>query len=648
MIVYSEGDGAYADAGRRLAARIGAEYVHSGSQIGDEFVYYVARPEAIDTNTVLELQRRLLEKGPEDGGFTILTGNESNNVVDLHSRSGYAGDEHALVLRDGTKDWYSYDDAATVLTGEDASAATLASLAGDLQSVSMFVHGRAMHLFLDDGYVCGFPSDADANDFSGRQPYCVTEGGMDCPLEGTPIHADSIDVNHLFVDSCASLLPSTDFTGTPVHVGMELLESVCSLIGTYRQINSLPQMSALHYALLRAGYDTVERCYLLNRAAHSYRTAMLPYVPLGQPDATVSDPTCQRFEVEGRAEDGLLRLTGIDTHVVDVTLPGWADEPTFVRNRTDSLRGSPLYYASFVEDGSTRVLLYTWGRLEVEQLELEIDTTPVSAVNRRTVERCHSNLERTSKLYWIDDKSRGQLKDLGNRLFGLSSDLGDQRYHTNAHAEIDERIQRMSDAVERIEDRILSKVVDGDSVYISDTYGSDLREADVRVADERCGTCDEPLFLRWMTDASRSITRLRGICPRCGIVFDVPDSTGDSITYPSIRGEFVPVTGDECAVRVEFTNPTDESASVVCLPWLGTDDDRFSGNDAFDSGQMRRQFAPGESHEFDLTLDVSDVENNEYWIVAYLTCNCAVYQSLQKLVLGTEYGHLRPDLRTDL
>lgn len=637
----------------RIAGELDAPVVGSVDELRSGPVYYVAAPMEIDERTVVRLQRRLDEGGPDDGAFSIITGRTPDAAEGLFSRTPPRRSDHLLWLREEDRNWFSYDDETRVLTGNDVTPDTAGDPDAAVASLSMLVHGRSMHFYLSGGYLCGFPSDPENADFEGKQPYCVENGRMNCPLEGEILHADRLEIPHVFIDSCASMLPGNDFEGLPVHVGMGLLENSTSLIGGYRQVDAIPQLSLLHYCLLVAGYDTAARTYLLNRAARSYKTAAFPYIPFGRHDVAYHSPTRNEWsaDVERGRTETVVDLTDVRAHVVDLEIPFESlpegDGEWIVRNRTDDLANAPIYYVAFEEEGHVRLLVYTWGHLEVPSLRLSVHPeqhrTDDVAIARNALE----NAERAKSFGIMDNKGVGQLKDLRNRSRGFGEALDGCRHSTNGYRELDSKLDTLFDGIEQLERYLCDKLEAQYSSFLTDAYREEKARRDVRVSDEDCPYCDRPLFEKTWRDSPGDSERRRGICPLCGIVYDAP-AAAPRDAYPRLEGEFVGVDPESThRVGLSFGNPHGEPVRATFLPRLGTDYDEYRGSDAFDAGPVTRRLGPGESHTEEFTFAAGSVEPNEYWLCGYVICNLNVYQGLTKLVVGDEYGHLRSDRRAD-
>jgi hypothetical protein len=651
MVVYCpEPDSAFRDLAAEIAEVRGERVVtEPPSDPRDGRVVYVAPPTEITAADVLPLQRRLVVDGPDDAGFGIVTGETASAARSLYfdRRAGSDRDRHAIMLRDETGDWFCSDDDCEVFVGDEVSVATLRERMDDLASLSMLSHGRPIHLYLNDGYVCGFPPSGDVDEYDGPQPFCVTDGRVDCPLAGDMLTAADVVVPHQFVDSCSSMLPSNDSSGLPVHVGTWLLDGADSLVSGYRQLDSISQIPLLHYCLLRAGYDVAERCYLLNRAAHAYDTAAYPYVAFGRPEAATRQPTYERYDY--RREGNRLVFTELDTPVVDVTLDDVpADDSVYVANRTDRYADAPLYYAAFREGDAARLLVFTWGRIQAERLAFEVTVGRPEHSRYRRIHDALRQADRLNRLGFLDRKARGQLKDLENRVKGVTADDHAQRYDANVYRDVAETLDQLDDRVEGLQDRIADRLDRRKSSYLTDSYREEFRRTATTAEDGGCPDCSRPLFLKTMADTANETVRVRAICPNCGVVFDAPVHEDAPLTYPGIVGEFFQVPRDSRTFDVQFRNARDVPVTATAVPWLSAEPSQVGEDPVFSPGRTTTRLQPDESLSATFELDLAEVEPNEYWLSAFVVANLAVYQRLTKLVVGDAVGHLRVDLRDEL
>lgn len=603
-------------------------------------VIYVTSPSELATSEVLWLQRRLLRRGPRDGGFGVITGFTPAEARALYRRSSPRGSRHCLLLRKEDRDIRSPDEEATVLNRETTTVDQFRGLTDDgLVSLSSAIDGQDIHAYLSDGLLCGFPSDVDVSSYEQPLPNCVVDGDRSCPLDGELIAVDELDIGHVFLNTCASMVPSNSTTGMPVHLGIGLLASCASLVGGYRPMNGLPEEAALHYALLREGYSASERCYLLNRNSHALDLEPHPYAVFGRPGATVPEPDSGEFGVEIAADDGGVEVTCADTsaHVVDFVVPDEhidGEGRTLLRNVNDEQSSWPLYYATFPTDGGIRVLVYSWGRIDAETLQFRlVGRDGRLSEDVAIVKDSLANLRGLNQLGLLDRKARGQLQNLRNQATGFTEVFEQQRYRANAHREVARKIDRIMDDIDAIRERLRARLDDRGAGFFYDDYKDQTIRTNAALEAEECYHCGRPVFLKTQTALDGTVQRVVGYCPYCINVVDVPTDPGDGLSYPEIRGDLWAGDVERTSVSVSFTNPADVPMVATFFPWLWSGRPEFRGAPVFEPEARTARLNPGETRSPSFEVDVSQLERDSYSVYAYVIGNLDVYLTSRKLLV---------------
>lgn len=610
----------------------------------DEPIIYVDDPSSICEEYLLELQRRLLSSDGERR-FGVVTGHTVEDARALSGATPRDSSEHVLTLR-SEPDAIPDDPGQEVLVGEDLTADALGEATDGVESLSIQSGGWTMHLFLDDGFVCGVP-ESQPIDGGEDQPYCVADGAMDCPLSGDLVRAEALDADHVFVSSCASMIDNSS-TGVPVHVGLGLLDGARSLVGSYRVGPSLPQEALLHYSLVRDGYDLAERCYLLNSNSHACGIQAYPYVPFGRPDAASTAARDPKFnvEVESDADGTRLRLTDLDAHVVDVTLPGIErpGETHYVRNVTEGYEGPPLYYAAFEEGDSLRVLAYAGQRLRPDELDLRVTTRPTNETARLRLQDALVTATDHRRLGVYDGTLSKTITDLQNRIRGFADDLNPERYDAEFHRAPDDAVTESVEQLESVREQLLDAVTD--CRFLTSLYGSNATEAATFVTDATCSVCDTRIFVNQVADFTGTAGRQIGECPHCGPIFDVPaGEPGTCPNHPTIRIE--DVAGSAEATRlltVEFTNEAAAPVTATAAPSVlspGPEADQ----PLLEPSRKEQTLEPGEEASFEFALDTRSLVPAEYSVRAVVLSNLRVYESRRQIQVGSVTGQI-PFFRT--
>lgn len=621
-----------------IASDRGERVVASPGAGDDEPVLYVGPTDALAEPELLALQRRQLETGAP---FGVVTGRTVAAAREFYRRTDAGGDGHCILLpthRDEQP--YAHDDDLRVLAGEDATVEALRDVHGEgLGSLSATQPGHVIHSYLADGYLCGFPADPSAATFDGLQPPCVDDGTRDCPLDGELLLAEELSPGHVFFNSCSSLVQGGP-VDQPVSLGGALLANAVTVVGGYRAMSGHAAETALHYDLLRAGYDAGERVELLNRSAHALGLKRYPYVLFGEPESVAADaraPTYD-YDVEG-TDDGLrVRLADVDANVVDLRLDADLDgERVYVRNLTDRFADAPLFYAAFPEGDGVRVLLYTWGAIRVPEMTVEVSTTRERHEDRLLAHRAARNLAELDELGIADRKLGGQLENLRNHLGGETDEVTAEQYRANAYRDLRDRFGTVADLLEQAEDRLLARI-DDLGEFKTSVYDERVYDADAGRLDEPCPNCGQPVFTETDAGAGGAPRRTYGLCPHCSKLFDVPTTRGD-LSFPVVESDasLLPVADGRVPLTVSFSNPADVPMDVVVYPTavLDTGDGRVD-DDRFEPRRVETRLPTDGAVEAEFSFRTEGLQPGEYSLVTYVVGNLNLYTGRRKFFVEAD------------
>lgn len=634
MPVYTTDDDGFRDVAERITETRNEELLTDlGNALDSNApVLYVDSPGAVDADTLLAFQRRLLDAGPEDGGFGVVTGYTPELALDFYHREANDRGEHVAMMMQ-SPDGPVLDDA-TAFFGNDVTASNLAEVGErGLCSLALQTSGRAIHLNLSKGYLCGFPNSQRVEGYDGPQPYCVEDGEKQCPLDGTLVAAEDLDVSHVFLVSCASTIPNSTY-GLPVHVGTGLLNGSASLLGSYRTGPSLPHEPILHYSLLRAGYDLAERCYLLNQNAHVNAITTHPYVPFGEPTTRLDTVKPEVRTVPVEFEDApTVTLENVDGYVVDIHIPREGcpadSERLYLRNLTDGLEDEPLFYLSFEEEDGFRVLVYGGRKLSFDRLVLGVTDARIESERREVASACLENVERATELGALPDDAVDDADALRRGVRKLPNRTNAERFRLDAHLDAVDEVDEVFDAVSAIRDELISDLEDG--VHLHHRYASHADDDDVYPADIRCHRCDRPVFVKQIAASPGGPKRAIGTCPRCSHVFDVPTKgRGASLTRPVVSLD-IDADRTHLPVTVTFENPTDRRVHATFLPSIlnvGVESD--DGGRFFEPKIVQTEVSPGEVATAEFDLNVEPLTKDKYHVLVRVIGNLRMYQGEYK------------------
>lgn len=648
MVVYTTNEAGFAAVAERISADRGEPVVTDldAALASTGNVIYVESPAAISEHALLALQRRLLERGPATGGFGIVTGYTPALAADLYFEETAHSGEDLLLFVDQSPADLAGVDAGTVVEGDDATAAAIAERTDEpLRSFGVSANGRTIHVSLADGFICGAPDSRSVADYPGRQPFCVEDGTVDCPLSDDLVSAESIDAAHVFLLSCSSTVPNAT-SDMPVLPSMGLLHGADSLLGAYRVSPSWPYELLLHHALLRSGYGLVERCHLLNANSHVNGIMGYPYVAYGHPGARIDDADEPAFETEFEAGDDLrVRLSDVDAYVLDFRVPAALvpdhDERLYVRSETDT--DSRLYYLALPDDDGARVLLFAGGHVRSPGIDVVVSGRPARRTDRAIVVDSVRNVARTAAMGFLDSGTEETVQQLRKGVRSLPKRTERERFDATRHAEVGPAVDTLRGQIHSIRDDLLSSLAARATFPMYDYAGS-ASDDEVFAPDHDCPMCEaRPTFVKRVSGWTGEYRRQFCTCPRCGFVYDVPVRGRDAApSFPVVETDLGDAGVSEPSLTVTFENARDVPVDAAFRPVVIHGDDTSTA--LFDPQRREAVVPPGERHTAAFDVDPAGFPDNMYYITGVVVANMAVHVGFTTTVVG-EKGAYYPGHR---
>lgn len=640
MVVYTSHGSNFERAAREISDDRGEELVYDTEGLSaDEPIVYVEDIAEIDEDTLVRFQRHQLRDSYTP--FSVVTGYTPDDALSLYHRDSSDDGIHSLVML-GQHDYGSSDSDCEVLTGGDVTAENLRRQdERGLASLNIRTHGWPIHLNLSRGLICGFPKDVSIDDYSGPQPFCSQDGERHCPYDADLLPAQELHPSHAFLLSCGSVIDN-GYSGLPVHVGAGLLSNVESLVGPYRMSGSYVFETFLHYALVKGGYGVSERVYLLNKNAHINNINYCPYIPLGRPSAGLSAPDSDEAPYSLHSYDeNEIKLTDVDSSVIDVSLPDEhlteTDDRYYVKllNAVDQ----DVYYLLFEEDDEQRLIVYSTERLDYDELRFEISDSPVCSGGVTRANRMLDNGERHANLGILNDTAMKQLKNLREQTRRFPEAVHAHNYNARTYTKTEKRAGELLGNATGIRDELLSDIKN-ESKYLSHKYANRAIDHGVGRSDRTCTRCERKLFLKHVSDG-RQTGRTMGICPKCGLVFDVPN--GEPEGRPIVTGETMITGGETVPITIRFTNPKGHPTSTAVCPVIRRrGNETEEGRSIFEPEHEELTVAAGETVEVEFDFRTAVVPDNQYIVLGYVISNLELYMGCATTIVGDKTGFYEP------
>ena len=637
MAVYNTKE-SFQEVAEEIASERGTRLRRTLDDCGREPVVYVDPPSALREDKLLKLQKRQLRYGPKEGRFSVVTGYSADHARDLYFQDRSEGRGPHGVVSMHPVCGFEYDDV-TVLDESQVTASAIDELQSEdrLQSLSILSGGWSMHLNLHDGYICGYPSDEDVSEYDAREAYCVQDGEMDCPLEEKQLRADSIDANDVFMLSCASVIDNNT-AGLPVHVGMGVLTSANTMIGSYRVSPNLPCEALLHCVLVRAGYSLSERCYYLNQNAAAIDLKSHPYVPFGVPEASSPAPVRHASpDVNVEDDEVLIFPNESETNLINVVVPKdkLPDSETYYLRTESGSSPVPVFYYTAVERDGLRVVVYAGNEVNWEGTVFRVEPRPVRYEDRRAITDCLENAMDCHKIGMVKtDTGQKQLKNLFYAVRSMAKTISGEKYAVHKSDEISERIDSVLSESTVIGSEIIKSVQDrGEPMK---TYGHRALGDGAYTSDQNCHACGRRLFIRGGASVSGTVRRKQGTCPRCGAVFDVPVPKDRKVTPPKIRDRAADAEDDTLSWTVTFENELDHH--VYCSVAFRLFDFVNLYTEPISPVEADTSLEAGARMEIPFEIDLGSLPDNYYQTFAYITANNQLYTAMRPLLVGEKGG----------
>lgn len=620
-----------------LAEEIGNDHDHDIVENFDELENYdehaliVCPFENVTDDLLLKFRRRLLRRGPEDGGFGIISARTAELAHSLYQRNDQDREHDVVASFDRDR---VYRDEQLIEDVDQLDIGKVKELNDDgIRSISLDTSGWSIHVRLGDGFLCGFPTSAAEEDFTGNQPYCVDAGEMNCPLDDEILHSDQLNVSHFFIDSCASVI-NNNHSEPPVHVGLGLLSQVETLIGSCSVVPSDQHEIVLNHALLLDGYEAAERCYILCKNSMSLDMKSHPYVLFGDPSSRITRGSSTDSVSVERTDSGyLIEAAPGNSHTIDVRLPDVTSDRVYVSMDGQAEQDSEIYYTSFRDRGECRLIIYAPQFDPGQKYSFDVTTTP-PAERMITVARSVLRGARESQSFSITDATiDNKVSNLSNQLAAVQEDIFESRFDVGTHERIEDRGENFRNDILSLQDSFIDFL---DSFgMLHKKYGSAAMFDEVFYPDQDCHICGRELSLNVLTDPSNENYRAKGLCPKCGYIFDVPYDPGRSNpTYPVVSGNLVGVTDDSVDFTVTFENG-DSPAIIRVVPILNDLENR---REVFAPRVKTIDADPRQRVTSKFSLNTGQLEQNSYYVKCIVICNGNVFSGNHLLVVGDEYS----------
>lgn len=300
-----------------------------------------------------------------------------------------------------------------------------------------------------------------------------------------------------------------------------------------------------------------------------------------------------------------------------------------------------LYYLLYEHGEEYRLLLYSTGDLERDELTIEITGRPVCSTQVERVHRALDSGERLANFGILNDDVMTKLQNLRRQTRRFPEAVFDHNYDAQAHTKRERRTGELTGNVGAIADELVSDLKT-ESEYLSQKYGHRAVDHGGEPFTEVCASCGRELFLKHAFDG-RDTRRTIGLCPRCGVVFDVPNSDGNPTGRPIVHSDEMVDESEDVVISIEFTNPTERTAVTRVVPTIRRrGHTNKSGVSMFTPEDRRIQVSPGKTVDAEFEFHAGSVHNNQYIIIGYVLSDLELYMGFSTTFVGEKTGFYGP------
>lgn len=611
-------------------------------------IVVVAPPDNLDNSILRTLKQRSFKTEVGHQQYSIITGQTAESARNLYFNRSNTGTEHWMFFSRSDREWRSHDTDVTIFN-ESIPRSEIKKMSEDhLLSLSLFTASSSMHINLGNELLCSIPKNTSTEIFSGDQPYCIEDSSFTCPYDNDIIHADDLNISHIFLPSCCSVIPNEEHD-SPAYIGLNLLECSSSLIGTDWDTLFYDQELPLYHALLRSGYKITTICEILNRSAASVKGRQSPYIPFGHPSVGLSrNPGTYNTTIENISDDTIVTIYDIDAPLIDIVIDDLPNSSEYyVWYDGDGTLDVPLYYLTFKEEENTRLLIYGWGWLKGDQLQVRISCTPRDYHKRKRIQRCKQNIQSTLDLNVCSNKVQGQSNDLYNKSRGLSHLERKERYDLRTYRDITERLDMIERDIENISERVFEDIEPADPHNPIGNYLKHISDENSVEDLVYCPYCDHSIQLQHVDDQWSTFSRAKGICPSCGDIFDIPYNAAEKsdLAFPILHidknssDQIIPIDISFEGVGCEGCRVLTGIKLFTNIAFDPSDRDDVDGTTLLNPRYRWETITKNGTQRSEFELDKSDLYSNKYWIAGYVISDLEIYSGYRPLTVGNTAGH---------
>ncbi len=422
------------------------------------------------------------------------------------------------------------DPEVTYLSREEASVGHL-ELVDQPEVLMIWAHSREDLVHLGPDALCGMSADAPLGVSNGPFPACVYDG--QCVKAGAVLPVNQLSTKALLMGGCNLMRLGGRSSFAPEYtIAFSSLEGACNLVVASRRTRFGYAFEQIFmYQLIRAGMSIGEAIRLVNNSLPFSGPESPDYLVLGEGDWSPFAPLENhvRMAITADGNGWHVECREVDAQYIEIRLPSFAAE-LYVRPVEVTPEVKDIFYSVVPEaDGTCRVFLFSWHRMQANQLSLRIDPQTAGLDVQMALSVAYRNYvyDRLFRSYL--PKFENWQKELHSLGIYIARHLNEANHQPIAYHEVEIKAVEAEMLLSRMDHAICSYLLDRIAanafVWLDQYMEVDgcFSVAEHLPTDISCPYCGSPVVRRVIRHHFEpDIAREFALCQTCGNVWDVP------------------------------------------------------------------------------------------------------------------------------
>lgn len=422
------------------------------------------------------------------------------------------------------------DPDVTLLTKKDAHVGQLQLIAKP-DVLVLWGHSREDMFHLGTGALCGMSAEAPLSAHSEQLPACFHDGH--CVKNGDLLPATRLTAKVLLLAGCNLMRLGGQGSFAPEYtLAFSSLEGMGNLVVASRRTRfGHPCEQIFMYQLIKGGMTIGEAVRVVNNSLPFSGPESPDYLVLGEGDWAPFAPLVNLAQIDIQPEqDGWqVECHDVDAQYIEIRLARFSGQ-MYVHLLETAPELTGLFYAVSPEpDGSCRLFLFGWRRLQAERIVLRVGATAPLRDQQQMLSLAYRNQAygRLFRSYLPKFKNWEQeLRSLGSY---IARRLTEARYLPIAYHEAEVKAVEAEALLGRMDHSIcaflLERIANNAFVWLDQYMEVDgcFQVVEHLPSGQRCPYCASSVARKVIRNQfDQQVAREFATCQTCGNVWDIP------------------------------------------------------------------------------------------------------------------------------